>query len=470
MRRLLPALVLLPTSALADTLGRPMIQALDLTTGTPKALLGQTMSLAWGMLTFALVLGLIVTAFGTSPTQSRDYGAVLWRFLLVLALLSGYNTIFGSVVKTCNSLAARIEPQDAWNTFFAKQEAYYQSVSVQSGPAATGSDSGDSSVVPTVKAIGGYVGGAIFDGLLLLILALGQAIQWAFAQIAQILVAVFYILGPLALVWWIPGTDSAARWFRSFVTIACWPIMMSLLVAIATGVLFQSQDSLSQGSLLASFGSLASTLLLTCLTLAVPALTSALIGGAVKNAVSPAASGVAGMAMGAAGGVAGALRGDGLAHKAAKGAVGAVAGVAGAFGSAAAAAVAPPSFGVPSVPQLPVGPSRGGGGSSGDGATGGVAGSTVVARRAVAAAPAASGAATSPTSPSAARAPASRPHKADVPWTDDASAPRTPPSPSTGGQGDSVPWPTVSSPGHSVPAAAQVQPSAPPSPSSKSDS
>src|SRR5436309_1340240 len=99
MRRALPIFVLVLTLAIpALALAGNGPAVLDLSSGVPKELLGKTLGLARRLWVFCFVLGLVLEAFGSSPTARRDYGGCIWRGLIILVLLSAYPRIFGSVI------------------------------------------------------------------------------------------------------------------------------------------------------------------------------------------------------------------------------------------------------------------------------------------------------------------------------------------------------------------------------------
>ena len=276
-------LLVLALPALALAGNGPAV--LDLSTGAPKELLGKTLGLARSLWVFCLVLSLILEAFGSSPTSRRDYGGCVFRALVILALLSVYPRVFGSVINLAEGLSARIAPPDTWSKFAQKNsellEKLYskKSADVEEAEASGGPLSGASGKASALaKLAGNYVGGMFFDSLIGLFVLVGQAAHWVLGALARILSTVYYLLGPLALVFAVPrASGSGSAWFRSFVTIASWPIFSSVLLAITASFLFKGYDT--QGFSTA-FGAVASALLLTATALAVPSLASSMVGGA----------------------------------------------------------------------------------------------------------------------------------------------------------------------------------------------
>ena len=257
---------------------------------------------AYWLLVCALVIGLVLEGLMRPPGRERDLPGVGFRFLTMLVFLKAYPIVCGTVVNTADSIADAIAPKATWEKYAQMRETYFKSIydtqpSVATGQPADGSLlSRASSLLDGVasgsKFVGAYFGGALFDGLLALMIALGQACQWVFAQLSQVVLAFFFVVGPLAIACNVPlGVNSAGRWFQNFVTVACWPVGSALLLALSTDLMFQGHDSLEKGSAATAWGALASTLLIVVLNLCVPLLCSAIVGGAVRNIVTPALGG-----------------------------------------------------------------------------------------------------------------------------------------------------------------------------------
>ncbi|HEY8210297.1 MAG TPA: hypothetical protein VIG99_22590, partial [Myxococcaceae bacterium] len=286
------ALMVLP--ALAHAAGP---EALSLKSGAPAELLGKTLALARGLFALSLVLGLLVEAFGSSPDKPKSYGGVAWRALVVVALLAGYPRLFGSVVVTAEAIAARIAPQEIWDRFAQQSEqSARQMVEREHQRAAPkeGGQPGTLDVLTSSNVVVNYVGGALFDSLVAMLVMLGQACQRVFGQLSRIILALFYVLGPLALVFHIPGPSrTAGKWFAAFVTIACWPILSAVLLAIATSLMFRTDDAAMHTEMGTAFGAVCSALLMVVMNLAVPLLASAIVGGAVRNIAGTSLAGAA---------------------------------------------------------------------------------------------------------------------------------------------------------------------------------
>lgn len=272
--------LLIPSIALAGN--GPAV--LDLSTGVPKELLGKTLGLARSLWAFCVVLGLIVEAFGSSPAGRRDYAGCVWRALVVLALLAAYPRVFGSVINLSEGLAERIAPKDTWTTFAKKNSElltnlYSQKSAEDEEAERIGGAAGEAGAksAALAKFAGNYLGGMFFDSLLGLFVLVGQAAHWVLGALARILSVVYYLLGPLALVFAVPrGSGTGGSWFRSFVTVASWPIFSGVLLSITASFLFKGYDA--QG-ISTAFGSVASALLLVVTALAIPSLASSIVGG-----------------------------------------------------------------------------------------------------------------------------------------------------------------------------------------------
>jgi hypothetical protein len=285
MKRLVPVLalgaVLVPTLCFASEAG-PVV--LSLKDGVPAELLGKTLGVAKSLFVLSLILGLLIEAFGGAPTQTKNYGGAAWRAVLVLALLSGYRVLFGSVISTAQGVADRIAPASIYTAFGQHNIQAIEALQQQAHAQAASDGGALSSLTSAAKMVTGYVGGALFDGLVLVFVALGQALHWAFIQFSRILVSVLYVLGPLALVFHIPGpSDVATRWFRAFVTVASWPIFTAVLLAIATSLLMRTDEAAVFGHYSTAFGALGTTVLIVLMCLAAPIMASAVVGGSLKN-------------------------------------------------------------------------------------------------------------------------------------------------------------------------------------------
>jgi len=290
--------------SLSSHLGVPALvltaapNVLNLRDGVPHELLGKMIGIAWGLFGFVLVIGLLVEAFSGSPDQPKNYGGVAWRAVLVISLLTAYPKLFGTVISTAEGIATRVAPAEIWDAFnrhsmasveaFARRQA---SSGENESSNAVGKQEEFSATKASAAYVTGFVGGGSFDTFVALIVSIAQAFQWAFLEFSQILLTLLYVLGPLAIVFHIPGhSQTAGRWFRAFVTIAVWPVISSLLLAIANSLMYRTNDTAVNGDYTSAFNAITYALLLVCLNVAVPLLASALVGGGVKNVILPAAS------------------------------------------------------------------------------------------------------------------------------------------------------------------------------------
>lgn len=66
---------------------------------------------------------------------------------------------------------------------------------------------------------------------------MGQAAIWVMAFLARVLSALYFVLGPLARTASIPkASGTGGRWFRTFVTLLCWPLCSGVLLSLTLGV------------------------------------------------------------------------------------------------------------------------------------------------------------------------------------------------------------------------------------------
>jgi hypothetical protein len=271
---------------------------LDLRTGAVGALTARTLAIAHGLLAFLLVLGLVLELL-RGPGQRKHYLAIVWRTLLVLGMLQAYTFLAGSVVKQCTLLAQSLAvPDSAGPPLDQYRSAVDHSLAASAAPPAggTGSAPGSAAASPAPPGDEGG-GGFLFNVFLSLVFLLAFAITWVFTQLSQILIGFFYAIGPLALVFYVPGLDTPGRWFRSLVTVSCWPVVSSVLLHLSGS--FLGNASLVTTGAGATFHGVASALLLCVLAFATPKIASALVGG-VSNLFGEGASAAASVASGAA--------------------------------------------------------------------------------------------------------------------------------------------------------------------------
>jgi len=114
--------LLLPALAFANNANSVLV--VDFTAGPVAEFLGKTRGIAFGLLGFTLVAGLLVEAFGSGPAAPRDYSGVLFRFVLVLTLLTFYSRIFGSFIGLAEGVANRVAPASVWEKFTAAHDKW----------------------------------------------------------------------------------------------------------------------------------------------------------------------------------------------------------------------------------------------------------------------------------------------------------------------------------------------------------
>ena len=259
-----------------------MPEMLDLTNGATSDMLDKTLTLARDFWLLCFVVALLWEAFGSSPTAQKDYGAVLYRSIMILLLLIAYRPIFGTVINVTQEIAARVTPPDAHEQFARQLDFAMAARDAQGAQSATAAArTADGQVVdpPQLntslqKWHQSMWGGWLFNGALGLMLLLGASVHWVLRMFAAILCALFYVVGPLALVFSLPRISGVgARWFGHFVTVASWPIFSGLLLAITLqlgvkGLLGQE-----------AFGALAASLVMLLTAIATPVLAGKLVGG-----------------------------------------------------------------------------------------------------------------------------------------------------------------------------------------------
>lgn len=246
---------------------------LDLTNGATSDLLDKTLTLAREFWLLCVVLAVLWEAFGSAPTSQKDYGAVLYRAVMILFLLVWYRPIFGTVINLTQEVAARVTPSDA-HAQFAEQISWATKVhDAQLAKAADGQP--DPQLAAALQKWNrSTLGGLLFDGALGLMIMLGAAVHWVLRMFASILCALFYVIGPLALVFSLPRISGVgSKWFGHFVTVSSWPIFSGLLLAITlqlgvNGLYGQE-----------AFGALAASLVTLLTAVATPILAGKLVGG-----------------------------------------------------------------------------------------------------------------------------------------------------------------------------------------------
>ena len=263
---------------------------LDLRSGVPKELLANTLGVAMGLVVPSFLFGLLLEVFGQSPTKPRDYAGYGFRLLVVVVLLKFYGTVFGSVVNFAEGLATRVTPPGVWSSFSAAHAQHFQKLwkqksaadeSAENAAAKGDNDAAMRHALESASIGGSILGGVVFDSLIGALVLIGQAAHWVMGFLARVLGILFYVLGPLALVFSIPrASDLAGRWFRMFVTILSWPIFSGLILSIGLSVGAQGMALEGVGT---AFASVVTALLLIATAVVTPWLAAALVGGTIKN-------------------------------------------------------------------------------------------------------------------------------------------------------------------------------------------
>ena len=279
----LTAFAVVPSLAFAaDT--KPLM--LDFSAGTPMgALLGKTIGVAKSFLPLAAIVAFVLEAFGKAPTQDRDYGAVLWRIVVVLLLLWNYQPLFGSVISLCDKVASQVTPADPWQSFDAQTAAFKQAMAKMSGAESQAAGQGAGQATPPAQpdgaASGGTFGGFLYDTGVSLIMLLCEAIVFIIVRLSRILSAAFFILGPLALVAAIPRpSQTGGKWFSHFVTYSSWPIFSGVLLSIVVALSAQGMG------LETYLGSIVAAGVMAATAIAAPVIASHVVGGTLQNLAS----------------------------------------------------------------------------------------------------------------------------------------------------------------------------------------
>lgn len=286
MRRALLALCFCITLAPALTFAATSPVVLDLTTGAPRELLDKTLGLAKGLFVFFFVIALVVEGFGRSPGLPKDYSGCVMRACVIFVLLAGYSRIFGSVINLADGIAARLTPAEVWTSFWQDHKQGLENLYAQSSKAdseAATTEAKSSLWAKADAALGGtIVGGVLFDSMIALLVLIGQAVVWVMAFLSRVLGALYYVVGPLALVASIPKVSgTGGRWFRTFVTLLCWPLCSGVLLTLTMAV--GRQGMVLQG-VSPALGSVVSGLLLMATAILTPVLASGLVGGSANIA------------------------------------------------------------------------------------------------------------------------------------------------------------------------------------------
>lgn len=296
--------------------------------------------IAWEFFPLALIVGLLVEAFGRAPGQGRDMSVVVWRAILVMFLLFFYVPIFnGLIVNVFDPLADQVTPVSGMGEFLdrAARAAQGMPTSATPGlqlPQPPGATGGGPASSLTAK-----VGGLFYDSLVAFLLLVAEGLVIVMVKLGKVLAALLFCIGPLALVAAIPRPSSTGtKWFGHFVTVLSWPIFTGLLLSIM--VAMGSEGAETTGYIAAVIASL----LMGAIALATPRLAAQVVGGTLENLMSTGFRSVKDVHKDAVGGAK--HTGSVVTHTV--GAAGAAAGAAGnAAGAAARAVTAAAELGIP---------------------------------------------------------------------------------------------------------------------------
>ncbi|WP_242343632.1 hypothetical protein [Anaeromyxobacter terrae] len=305
-----------------------------------RDLIAKVRRIAWEFFPLALILGLLIEAFGRAPGQGRDLSVVIWRAVLVMFLLVFYVPIFnGLIVNVFDPLADKVTPVSGMGEFLDRAAKAAQGMPTSTDPSTTLPQPPGASGGGVVSGLTSKVGGFFYDSLVAFLLLVAEGLVIVMVKLGKVLAALLFCIGPLALVAAIPRPSSTGtKWFGHFVTVLSWPIFTGLLLSIM--VAMGSEGAETAGYIAAVIASL----LMGAIALSTPRLAAQVVGGTLENLMSSGLRSVKDVHKDAVGGAK--HTGSVVAHTV--GAAGVAAGVAGsAAGAAAKAANATATFGMP---------------------------------------------------------------------------------------------------------------------------
>ena len=275
---LLVAAIALPAVALGAEQARDIV--LDFQSPGPmRDLLQKSLAVAKSFLFLSVFLGYALEAFGRSPTEGRDYGAVTWRLVVVLFLLWNYQTVFGSVINLLDRVEREVAPPSTWEQLrisVARNQAALTDLASQ-GEVPQLADPTATATTPQPRELSTFTSW-VYEALVTVVLLLAEGLVFLIRWLSRILTATLFILGPLALVAGIPRMSrTGSRWFLRFVTIASWPIFAGVLLAVM--VALGGQGVMARSYL----ECLVAALVLLVTALSTPVLASHVVGGALQN-------------------------------------------------------------------------------------------------------------------------------------------------------------------------------------------
>ncbi len=309
--------------------------------------------IAWEFFPLALILGLVIEAFGRAPGQGRDLSVVIWRAVVVMFLLLFYVPIFnGLIVNVFDPLADKVTPVSGMGEFLDRAAKAAQGMPASATPGTTLPQPPGASSGGLLSGVTSKVGGFFYDSLVAFLLLVAEGLIIVMVKLGKVLAALLFCIGPLALVAAIPRPSSTGtKWFGHFITVLSWPIFTGLLLSIMVAMGKEGAETVGY------IAAVIASLLMGAIALSTPRLAAQVVGGTLENLMSTGFRSVKDVHRDVVGGAK--HTGSVVAHTV--GAAGAAAGVAGtAAGAAAKAAGAAAAFGMPSGidPQVVLGAMR----------------------------------------------------------------------------------------------------------------
>ncbi len=198
--------------------------------GVMKDLLGKTTAVAKSFLFLSTFAAFVLEAFGVSPAEKRDYGAVTWRLVVVLFLLWNYQMVFGSVVSLMDRIDREVAPASTWQAFKVEVASMQRALE---DLAADGQQGAGSATTDVGVSQPSFVVSWAYEALIACVELVAEGVVFLVRWMSRILTATLFIIGPLALVASIPrASRTGTRWFQRFVTIASWPVFASVMLSV----------------------------------------------------------------------------------------------------------------------------------------------------------------------------------------------------------------------------------------------
>jgi len=243
--------------------------------GVMRDLLGKTTAVAKSFLFLSTFAAFVLEAFGVSPTEKRDYGAVAWRLVVVLFLLWNYQMVFGSVVSLMDRIDREVAPASTWQAFKVEVTSMRKALE---DLAASGQQTASSAGTDLSVSQPSFVVSWAYEALIACVELIAEGVVFLIRWMSRILTATLFIIGPLALVASIPrASRTGTRWFQRFVTIASWPVFASVMLSVM--VTLAAQGTARHTYL----ECLVAALVMLVTSLSTPTLASHVVGGALQN-------------------------------------------------------------------------------------------------------------------------------------------------------------------------------------------